>query len=123
MILLTPDLRDRLLVNARMPDADHVPVVKFFNPLGEGVWLATEMDPDGDTLFGLADLGEPELGSFRLAELTSVRLPLGCAIERDLCFEGMCPVSVWAETARHAGSIRAAERILCDAHKSRQKGG
>src|ERR1700693_2756262 len=65
MILLTPDLRDRLLVNGRMPDADHVPVVKFFNPLGEGVWLATELDPDGDTLFGLADLGEPELGPFQ----------------------------------------------------------
>jgi hypothetical protein len=66
MILLTPNLRDRLLVNGRVPDADHVPVVKFFNPLGEGVWLATELDPDGDTLFGLADLGEPELDSFSL---------------------------------------------------------
>ncbi len=48
--------------------SDHVPVVKFFNPLGEGVWLATELDEDGDTLFGLADLGEPELGSFSLSE-------------------------------------------------------
>lgn len=53
MILLTDDLRARLLVNGRDRDADHVPVVKFFNPLGEGVWLATELDADGDTLFGL----------------------------------------------------------------------
>lgn len=39
------------------------PVVKFFNPIGEGVWLATELDEDGDIMFGLADLGHPELGS------------------------------------------------------------
>lgn len=48
MILLTDDLRDRLLANGHDRDADHVPVVKFFNPLGEGVWLATELDADGD---------------------------------------------------------------------------
>ena len=112
MILLTPDLRDRRLVNGRVPDADHVPVVKFFNPLGEGVWLATELDPDGDTLFGLADLGEPELGSFSLREMASVRLPLGLGIERDLLFEGMVPISAWAEAAQQTGSIRAAERVL-----------
>jgi len=53
MILLTDDLRERLLANGRDRGADHVPVVKFFNPLGEGVWLATELDADGDTLFGL----------------------------------------------------------------------
>ena len=53
MILLTDELRDRLLVNGQDRDADHVPVVKFFNPLGEGVWLATQLDADGDILFGL----------------------------------------------------------------------
>ena len=49
MILLTDELRAQLLANGRIRDADHVPVVKFFNPLGEGVWLATELDADGDT--------------------------------------------------------------------------
>ena len=80
MILLTEELREQLLANGRNPDADHIPVVKFFNPLGEGVWLATELDEDGDTLFGLADLGEPELGSFSLAEMIAVRLPMGLGI-------------------------------------------
>jgi hypothetical protein len=112
MILLTPEVRERLLANGREPETDHVPVVKFFNPLGEGVWLATSLDADGDTLFGLADLGEPELGSFSLAEMTSVRLPVGMGIERDLLFEGMVPISVWAEAARRTGSIRAAERVI-----------
>ena len=46
MILLTGTQRDRLLANGRQRDQDHIPVVKFFNPLGEGVWLATELDED-----------------------------------------------------------------------------
>lgn len=53
MNLLTDDLRAQLLANGRNRDADPMPVVKFFNPLGAGVWLATELDADGDTLFGL----------------------------------------------------------------------
>lgn len=123
MILLTPELREQLLVNGRQREADHIPVVKFFNPLGEGVWLATELDADGDTLFGLADLGEPELGSFSLAEMTAVRLPLGLGIERDIPFEGLFPISVWAETAHRTGSIRQAERVLHAIHRSATSGG
>ncbi|WP_454621991.1 DUF2958 domain-containing protein [Bradyrhizobium cenepequi] len=120
MILLTDDLRERLLANGRDRGADHVPVVKFFNPLGEGVWLATELDADGDTLFGLADLGYPELGSFSLEELTSILLPFGMGIERDILFTGDFPISAWAEAARGVGSIRAAERILYRAASPRR---
>ena len=122
MILLTDDLRERLLANGLDRGADHVPVVKFFNPLGEGVWLATELDADGDTLFGLADLGCPELGSFSLEELVSIVLPFGMGIERDILFTGDFPISVWAEAARKAGSIRAAERNLYRAAQPRRDG-
>lgn len=118
MILLTPELRERLLANGRERGTDHVPVAKFFNPLGDGVWLAAELDEDGDTLFGLADLGAPELGSFSLAEMSAVRLPLGLGIERDILFEGLCPISVWAEAARRTGSIREAERVLHAVHRA-----
>lgn len=114
MILLTDDLRDLLLANGRQRDVDHVPVVKFFNPIGAGTWLITEMEPDGDTLFGLADLGFgcPELGSFSLSELSSVRLPFGMGIKRDILFEAAFPLSVYAEAARQAGSIVESERLL-----------
>ena len=112
MILLTPDLRQRLIANGRRSGVDHVPVVKFFNPLGVGTWLATELDPDGDTLFGLADLGDPELGSFSLGEMASLRLPFGMGIERDILFEGLFPLSIYAEAARQAGSIVCNERLL-----------
>jgi hypothetical protein len=112
MILLTPDLRERLLANGRHRGIDHVPVVKLFNPLGVGTWLATELDEDGDTLFGLADLGEPEIGSFSLSEMESLRLPFGLGIERDLLFEGVFPLSIYAMAARQAGSIVLSDRLL-----------
>lgn len=122
MILLTDDLRAQLLANGRDHGADHVPVVKFFNPLGAGVWLATEFDADGDLLYGLADFGEPEIGSFSLSEMTSISLPWGMGIERDILFTGDYPLSVWAEAAKEAGSIRAAERILYRAARAAREG-
>jgi len=123
MILLTPALRVRLLANGRDRDTDHVPAVRFFNPVGAGTWLATELDEDGDTLFGLADLGLgcPEFGSFSLLELQSVRLPFGLGIERDLHFAGRFPISVYAEAAHAAGSIAEGERVLRTAAGSRPK--
>jgi hypothetical protein len=122
MILLTNDLRERLIANSFDSNTDHVPVVKFFNPLGEGVWLATELDADGDTLFGLADLGYPELGTFSLEEMTSIHLPFGMGIERDIRFATDLPLSVWAEVARQAGSIHAAESIVALVARSRPDG-
>jgi hypothetical protein len=112
MILLTDELRGQLLANGRQRDADPIPAVKFFNPLGAGVWLATELDEDGDIMFGLADFGCPELGSWSLSEIEAIRLPFGMGIERDILFTGDFPLSVWADAARETGSIRAAERIL-----------
>lgn len=123
MILLTPDLRQRLLANGRERDVDHVPVVKFFNPVGTGTWLTTELDADGDTLFGLADLGEPELGSFSLSEMEAVELPFGLGIERDILFDSALPLSVWADTSRETGSISAAERILSRAARANERRG
>jgi hypothetical protein len=113
-VLIPERLRARLLANAADPDGDPVPVLKLFNPAGAGTWLITELDPDGDTLFGLCDLdmGFPELGCVSLAELAAAKLPFGLAIERDVHFQGRAPISRWAEAARQAGSIRAAEALL-----------
>lgn len=124
MDLLTDSLRAALLANAEaahQPGHDPVPVVKFFNPCGAATWLATELDMDGDTLFGLADLGFgcPELGSFSLSEIASVRLPFGLRIERDLHFSSGFPLSRWTEAARLAGSIIGAEPIL---HRAAARG-
>lgn len=120
MTLIPQELWQALRTNAVLremhlarewPEPDPVPVVKLFNPCGAATWLATELDRDGDTLFGLADLGFgcPELGSFSLSELTSVRLPFGLRIERDEGFVSDQPLSRWADRARALGSIIAAQ--------------
>lgn len=132
MILVTPEIREALRANDRarrsalakgQREPDPVPVVRFFNPVGAATWLATEIDEDG-IMFGLADLGfgTPELGSFALEEMESIRLPFGLGIERDILFEGAFPLSVYAEAARRAGSLVLAERHLHKAAAS-LKGG
>src|SRR3546814_5652886 len=86
MILLTPEIHAALRANdiARIAaqadgqrEPDPLPVVKFFNPMGAAPWLESELDEDGDTLFGLAELrfGCPELGAVSLSEIESVRMP------------------------------------------------
>jgi len=130
MILLTPEHRAILRANdmahrAAQRDGrtepDPFPVVKFFNPVGAATWLATELDEDDDTLFGLADLGFgcPELGYFSLSEIESVRLPGRLEIERDLYFTGRFPLSVYAEAARIAGSITQAMPLLSTLARAR----
>lgn len=115
MILIPDDIRARLLANgAAEQETDHVPVVKLFNPCGAATWIITEMMEDGDTLFGLADLGfgTPELGYSSLAEIESVKNPLGLGMERDLYFAARFPLSAYTEAARIAGRIIEAERLL-----------
>lgn len=119
MDLLTPELRAALRANAVRSAAtddafDPPPVLKLFNPVGPATWLATELDADGDTLFGLADLGFgcPELGSFSLSEIAAVRLPFGLGIERDLGFSSAQPLSAWSDAARATGSILSAQALL-----------
>jgi hypothetical protein len=123
MMLVTSELRSALRASGiarHVADRDGksapdpVPVAKLFNPVGAATWLATELADDGDTLFGLADLGFgcPELGCFSLSEIASIRLPYGLRVERDLGFASTHPLSVWAEWSRRAGSILWAETLL-----------
>lgn len=106
MQLLTSAIRQTLRANAAR-EGDHWPVVKLFAPTGAACWLFSELDPDDDTLFGLADLGFgcPEIGYASLSEIAGVRLPLGLRIERDILFEASYPLSVYTEAARMCGHI------------------
>lgn len=109
---------EKLLANGRSDAAaiakdgkteDFLPVVKFFNPCGGATWLITSLDENGDTMFGLCDLGmgEPELGNVSMAELQSIRLRFGLKIERDAHFKAKKPLSQYAAEARVAGRIVA----------------
>jgi hypothetical protein len=115
MELLTKAIRAQLLANGMAQakvkgtkaERDFVPVVKLFGG-GAMTWLFTELDEDGDTLFGLCDLGQgcPELGYASLSELASAKFPpFGLGIERDLYFKPTKPLSVYAEAAKHVGRI------------------
>jgi hypothetical protein len=65
-------------------------VLKLFNPTGGQTWLITRLEDDGDTMWGLADLGLGfiEYGTISLNELTSFRGRFGLGIERDRWFKG-----------------------------------
>jgi len=83
------------------------PVVKFFNPCGAATWLFSELAEDGDTLFGLCDLGMgcPELGYASLSELSGIRLRFGLKIERDMHWKAARSLAEYAEEARSVGRI------------------
>ena len=69
---------------------------------------SSEMDPDDpDRLFGLCDLGlgSPELGYVSLAELKTIRGPLGVA-DRARQFISSMPLH------RYAGEARIKRRIV-----------
>lgn len=121
MLLVPSDVRARLLANgAARADTDHVPVLKLFNPCGAATWLFTELLCDGDTLFGLADLGFgcPELGYASLQEIAALRLPFGLRIERDLHFTGRFPLSSYAGAARRMGRITEDPALLALASRT-----
>jgi hypothetical protein len=105
--LIDAATRELLLANGRERECDHHPVLKLFNPAGPATWLICAMEPDGDTLFGLCDLGvgEPELGYVSLEELKEVSAGLVIGLERDLSFRGTHPISTYARAARAAGRI------------------
>ncbi len=58
--------------------------VKFFHPLSNWTWYATEFDGD-DLFFGLVQGFAEELGYFSLSEMQSIQVN-GLGIERDLHF-------------------------------------
>jgi hypothetical protein len=72
----------KLYATEHVKPADKIAVVKFFIPDASWSWYVCEFD-GRDTFFGFVIGLEAEWGYFSLAELQSVRGPLGLPIERD----------------------------------------
>ena len=105
MKLLTKELEKKLRAN----NWSNIPVVKFFGG-GACTWLISEMEEDGDTLFGLCDLGfgSPELGTVSLSELQTLKFPpLGLGVERDRYFKADKTMTQYADESRAKGRIVA----------------
>ncbi len=110
--LITDEQRAQLLDNGaaaqRGEERDPYPVVKLFTPDAGATWLLTELDPeDGDTAFGLCDLGLgfPELDRVRLSELAVLLGPLGQPVERDVYFTAKYSLAEYTRRARAIGMI------------------
>lgn len=106
--LTTADERAQLLANGAARTAgqriDPLPVVRLFTPDAHATWLLAALDPaDGDTAYGLIDLGigMPALGTVKLSDLASIVGPQQRPVLRDLHFRAARPLGV-----RPAGATR-----------------
>ncbi|WP_334070780.1 DUF2958 domain-containing protein [Burkholderia ambifaria] len=87
---------------------DPMPVVRLFTPDAHATWLLAALDPaDGDTAWGLIDLGigMPALGTVKLSDLASIVGPQQRPIMRDLYFHPTRPLSMYVQLAQRDGSI------------------
>jgi hypothetical protein len=110
--LITEDDRARLLAHGQARAAgrafDPVPVVRLFTPDAHVIWLLAALDPaDGDTAWGLIDLGigMPAHGTVKLSELAGIVGPHKQPVMRDRYFHPARPLSEYARLAERDGAI------------------
>jgi hypothetical protein len=65
-------------------------VLKLFTPDAQCTWLITQIEPNGDTMWGLCDLNMDcvEYGTVSLNEIKALRGRMGLPVERDAHFRG-----------------------------------
>ncbi|QXL85139.1 MULTISPECIES: DUF2958 domain-containing protein [Comamonadaceae] len=110
--LITEDERQRLLAHGQAradgQAIDPLPVVRLFTPDAHLTWLLASLDSaDGDTAYGLIDLGlgMPELGTVKLSDLASIVGPRKLPVMRDRYFQAARPLSEYARLAQENGGI------------------
>jgi len=110
--LTTTPERAQLLANGQAraagQDTDLVPVVRLFTPDAHATWLLAALDPaDGDTAYGLIDLGigMPALGTVKLSDLASIVGPHQQPVMRDRYFQPVRRLSEYLRLAKENGSI------------------
>ena len=110
--LITENERRLLLAHGQIRATgqaiDPLPVVRLFTPDAHATWLLAALDPaDGDTAYGLIDLGisMPELGHVKLSDLASLVGPNKLPVRRDQYFKAVRPLSEYLRLAQENGSI------------------
>lgn len=110
--LITENERRQLLAHGQIRAAgqaiDSLPVVRLFTPDAHATWLLAALDPaDGDTAYGLIDLGisMPDLGHVKLSDLASVVGPRQQPVMRDRYFQAVRPLSEYLRLAQENGSV------------------
>lgn len=110
--LTTAPERTQLLANGKARAAgqaiDLLPVVRLFTPDAYVTWLLAALDPtDGDTAWGLIDLGigMPALGTVKLSELAGIVGPRRQPVMRDRYFHPARTLSEYTRLAERDGAI------------------
>lgn len=85
MQLLTKELLQKFnTLGSQENNTDPIVVAKYFHPMSNWTWLATEFDPESRIFFGYVIGHEREFGYFSLDELQSFKDKYWVTIERDL---------------------------------------
>ncbi|HHG5007296.1 TPA: DUF2958 domain-containing protein [Pseudomonas aeruginosa] len=110
--LVTAEQRAQLLAvgaaRAAGQSIDPMPAVRLFTPDAHATWLLAAVDPaDGDTAWGLIDLGigMPGLGYVKLSDLASIVGPRKQPVMRDRYFQPVRLLSEYLRLAEENGSI------------------
>ncbi|WP_444485038.1 DUF2958 domain-containing protein, partial [Xanthomonas citri] len=105
--LITADEHEQLLANGAARAAgqgiDPLPAVRLFTPDAHATWLLAALDPaDGDTAWGLIDLGIglPALGTVKLSDLASIVGPRQQPVMRDRYFLPERPLSEYIQPSK-----------------------
>jgi len=90
MKLITAAILKRLQKNFETHNNEDIPL-KLFNASGGQTWLITQIEPDGDIMWGLADLGFGivEYGPISLNELLECKRTMGSQFMRTMGFQFM----------------------------------
>ena len=110
--LITEDERRQLLAHGQAradgEAIDPLPVVRLFTPDAHAIWLLASLNPaDGDTAYGLIDLGigMPSLGKVKLSDLAGIVGPRKLPVRRDRYFQAVRPLSEYVRLAQENGAI------------------
>ncbi len=103
MKLLTQEIKKRIPALyhnevSKIPTHDMIVHVRFFCPWNTWVWMALEADLEEGIFYGFVIGHFAEFGYFSLAELESVRGPMGLRIEREISFS---PQPLWQAAPEH----------------------